>query len=67
MQRRMYIRLLILVLAASMSCILFSYSRSQASTDEDANGEAGKCPQKKAQTEYILWESLTRNLLSINR
>jgi hypothetical protein len=49
-----------------MSLILFSYNRSKASTDEDSNGEAGKCPQKKAQTEYILWESLTHNLLSIN-
>jgi hypothetical protein len=66
MQRKMYIRLLILILVASMSFLLFSYSRSGASTDEDSNGEGGKCPQKKAQTEYILWESLTRNLLSIN-
>jgi hypothetical protein len=66
MQRRTYIRLLILVVAASMSLILFSYSRSRVSTDEDSNNEAGKCPRKKAQTEYILWESLTHNLLSIN-
>jgi hypothetical protein len=65
MKRRLYIRLLILIVAASMSFILFSYSRSRASTDEDANGgDSGKCPQKKAQTEYILWESLTHNLLS---
>jgi hypothetical protein len=67
MRRKMYIRLFILVLVASMSLILFSYSRSRVSSDEESNGESGKCSQKKAQTEYILWESLTHNLLSLNR
>jgi hypothetical protein len=67
MKRRMYIRLLILVLVASMSFILFSYSRSGPSADDDVNGDSGKCGQKKVQTEYILWQSLTHNLLSLNR
>ena len=66
MTRRFYIRLFIVVLAASLSLALFSYNRSRTAPDEDPTGEVGKHGQKKAQAEYILWESLTRNLLSIN-
>ena len=65
MQRKMYIRLFIGVLVASLSFALFSYSRIQSSKNEDNDcNESGKCPQKKAQTEYILWETLTHNFLS---
>jgi flagellar basal body-associated protein FliL len=67
MTKMMYIRLLVLILVASMSLLLFSYSRSQASSNDETNGEDGKCTGKKAQTEFILWESITHNLLSLNR
>ena len=34
--------------------------------DDPAANECGnKCPNKKVQTEYILWESITRNLLMV--
>jgi hypothetical protein len=62
-----YIRLLLLILIVSISLILFSYSRkipTASQKDPDCNG---KCDQKKAQTEFILWESLSRNLLSASR
>jgi hypothetical protein len=67
MKRKLYIRLSILTLAISLSLMLFSYVRARASRqDEPTTNECGnKCPNKKAQTEYILWESITRNLLMV--
>jgi hypothetical protein len=67
MKRKLYIRLSILTLAISLSLMLFSYVRVRASRQEDpTTNECGnKCCNKKAQTEYILFESITRNLLMI--
>jgi hypothetical protein len=70
MKYRMQIRLLLAFLVASTCFVLFSYSRLRDS-DNPGNEEGGKgeqkCEEKKAQSEFILWESLSRNLLSINR
>ena len=64
MKQKMYIRLLILVLAVTLSMGLFSYVRGHSTRQEDP--ECGnKCGAKKVQTEYILWESITRNLLVV--
>ena len=63
MKSKTYIRLFFLVLVVSISFILFSYSRSNSSADKE-NSDCGKCQQKKTQTEFIIWESLSRNLLS---
>ena len=57
-----YVRIFFLILVASISFLLFSYSHKNVATGEP-NCEGGKCCQK-AQTEFILWESLTHNLLS---
>lgn len=67
MNRKLYIRLSILTLAISLSLMLFSYARARSSRHDDpTTNECGnKCDGKKAQTEYILWESITRNLLLI--
>jgi hypothetical protein len=67
MIRNKYIRLFVLLLVASVSLVLFSYVRSRASNAEDPNCEGSKCPSGKTKTEYILWESLTHNLLVSNR
>lgn len=67
MKRNQYIRLLILALAVSVSLVFFSYTRSRSSQDEDPNCEGCKCPSGKTKTEYILWESLTHNLLVSSR
>jgi hypothetical protein len=69
MKRKLYIRLSVLVLAVSLSLVLVSYVRARASRiDDPSSNECGnKCESKKAHTEYILWESLTRNLLIIRR
>ena len=65
MKRNLYIRLVIMVVAASLSLILFAYTHTRSSQPEDCNGESGKCGARKNHTEYILWESITRNLLII--
>ncbi len=67
MHRKHYIRLLILVLVASTSMILFSYTRSRNTEQEEQNCEIGKPGCTKAHSEFILWESLTRNLLIVKR
>lgn len=67
MKRSIYIRLFIVVVATSASLLLLSYVHARTATTEDQNCESSKCPSGKTRTEYILWESLTRNLLSANR
>ena len=66
MKRSLYLRLFIGILAVSLSFILLSYVRGRAARDEEPNGEIDKCSSGKAKTQYILWESLTHNLLIIN-
>jgi hypothetical protein len=66
MKFKTYIRLFFLVLAASISFLLFSYSHKSAA-ETDKNEECGKCGKKKAQTEFILFESLSRSFLSASR
>lgn len=67
MKRNLYIRLFIVVMAASASLLLLSYVHTRTINSEEQNCDGSKCPSGKAQTEYILWESLTHNLLSANR
>jgi len=66
MRSKTYIRLFFLVLVTAASLILFSYSRKKASPESERSSEcSGSKPcEKKAQTEFILWESISRNLLS---
>jgi len=63
MKSKTYIRIFFLILVAAISFLLFSYSRSNVAGDPESC-ENGKCPRQKAQTEFILWETLTHNLLS---
>jgi hypothetical protein len=67
MKPNLYIRLFFLVLAVSVSLMLFSYVRGRSSSAEDPNGEGSKCPSGKTRSEYILWESLTHNLFVSNQ
>ena len=64
MKRQHYLRLLIVVLVTGASVLLFSYVRARNSRPEEPCNEGGKCSGGKAKTEYILWESLTHNLLA---
>jgi cell division protein FtsL len=66
MRSKTYIRLFLLVLVTAASLVLFSYSRKKVSSENERSSECGgnKSCEKRAQSEFILWESLTRNLLS---
>ena len=67
MKRSLYFRLFIVVVAASASVLLLSYVHARTAPAEEQNCDGGKCPSGKARTEYILWESITHNLLTANR
>ncbi len=66
MRSKTYLRLFLLILVTAASLILFSYSRKKTETDktEPSTECGGKSCEKKAQSEFILFESLSRNLLS---
>ncbi|HEX9513521.1 MAG TPA: hypothetical protein VF939_23685 [Puia sp.] len=66
MRFKTFLRLFFLVLAASISFLLFSYSH-KSTADTDKCDDSGKCSKQKTQTEFILWESLSRNFLSASR
>jgi cell division protein FtsL len=64
MRSRTYIRLFFLILVTAASLIFFSYSRKKAEPETERSSECSKSCEKKSQSEFILWESFTRNLLS---
>jgi hypothetical protein len=65
MRSKTYIRLLLVLLVTAASLILFSYSQKKTDPATERSTECGgKSCEKKTQSEFILWESLTRNLLS---
>jgi hypothetical protein len=57
--------LLIGTLAIAIGLIVFSYAHARASRQDDpaTNGE-GKCEGSKCQSPFVLWESITHNLLT---
>jgi len=68
MNKKTYIRLFLVLLTASVSLMLISYAHKDASgSNENADCNDSKCEPKKAQTEFIIWESISRNLLSAGR
>jgi hypothetical protein len=62
MKNKTYIRLFLLAVIMVSSLILFSYTRN---TDPAPKKECcnEKCEQK-TQSDFIIWESISRNLLS---
>ena len=66
MKAKTYIRISLFILVAAISLLLFSYSRKNSNSQVMPDC-SGKCEQKKPQAEFILWESLSRNLFSFNR
>jgi hypothetical protein len=67
MKSKNYIRLFILVLLVSASLALISYTRTNAHASDNKECTDGeKCCNKKVQTEFILWESISRNLFGSN-
>jgi hypothetical protein len=66
MKRTTYIRLSIFTLLLATSLVLISYSHKKATPDDKECTESEKGSQKKVQTEFILWESFSRNLFGSN-
>jgi len=66
MRSKTYIRLFFVILVTATSFVFFSYARKKTTAaDTDRSSECGgKSCEQKTQSEFILWESLTRNLLS---
>ena len=66
MRSSTYIRLFFIILVTAASFVLFSYARTKTAVAEPERSSecGGKSCEKKTQSEFILWESLTRNLLS---
>lgn len=62
---RFFPRLLIASLAIILGMTVFSFvrARSTRSDDANANGE-GKCEGSRSQSQFVLWETLTHNLLA---
>lgn len=66
MKRNLTLRLLMAALIVTVGTIAFSYAHARSTRQNDATGSEGKCECSKCQTPFVLWESLTHNLL-INR
>lgn len=65
MKSKTYFRLFLFILVIAISIALFAYSRKTVTGIQGNPDCSGKCEHDKTQTEFILWESLSRNLFSI--
>jgi hypothetical protein len=63
MNKKIFTRLLLLILIASSCVILVSYKQAKATANQECTG-GEKCEQKKGQTDLILLESISKHLLS---
>jgi hypothetical protein len=67
MKRNLTLRLFMGTMIIVIGMIVFSYSHAHASRQDDpAAGNEGKC-DSKCQSPFVLWESLTHNLLISRR
>jgi hypothetical protein len=62
MKSKLLIRFFALLLAAFAGLAFISYAHKKPSANQECTGD--KCEQKKAQTDFILLESLAKHLLS---
>ena len=63
MKASAFTKLFILLLVVFSALALISYSRTNSAAKEECSGST-KCSGKKVQSEFIIWESLSKNLLS---
>jgi hypothetical protein len=64
MKSKTYFRLFLFILVTAISLALFAYSHKTIPGNQGNPDCSGKCEPNKTQTEFILWESLSRNLFS---
>jgi hypothetical protein len=65
---RLFYRFLVVTLVIAASLIVGVRARSSKANDRElnSNGE-GKCEGSKSQSQFVLWEILTHNLLTSRR
>jgi len=67
MKPTIHIRIFFLCLFVSASLVLIAYSRIKSPvTDNKDCIDGEKCAEKKVHSEFILWESISRNLFGNN-
>jgi hypothetical protein len=64
MKTSVYTKIFVLALVIFSALALVSYSRSKIAVKEDCS-VSGKCNTKKIQSELMIWETFSKNLLSV--
>jgi hypothetical protein len=64
MKTSVFTKIFVLALIIFGALALVSYSRSKTAMKEDCS-VSGKCDTKKIQSELMMWETFSKNLLSI--
>lgn len=68
MKKSIYIRIFFVVLIACACGLLFSYTHRNVAEDDTNQCDGVKCcEKKKSPSEFVLWESIYHNLLSVNQ
>jgi hypothetical protein len=68
MKRNLTLRLFVGTMIVIAGMIIFSFSHARASRQDDPGiNSEGKCEGSKSQSPFVLWESLTHNLLISKR
>jgi hypothetical protein len=65
MKASVYTKIFVLVLIIFSALALVSYSRSKAAPGKEDCSVSGKCSSKKTQSEFMIWEAFSKNLLSV--
>jgi len=65
MKASVYTKIFVLVLVIFSALALVSYSRSKATSGKEDCSVSGKCNSKKIQSEFMIWEAFSKNLLSV--
>jgi hypothetical protein len=64
MKSSVYTKIFVLILVAFGALALISYSRSETSADKEECTGSSKCDAKKVQSDFLIWESFSKSLLS---
>jgi hypothetical protein len=62
MKSKLLLKCFVFIVVASAGLAFMSYNHKKTTPSQDCSGE--KCEQKKAQTDFIILESLSKHLLS---
>ncbi|GEM_PF-5606498 len=63
MKTAAFTKIFIIMVLVFSALALISYSRSKTISKEDCSGST-QCANKSVHNEFIIWESLSKNLLS---